>query len=99
MENFTINDNEYRIKRMNAIELLALRSQISFDNYEETKNFYNLLLEKFEVKCGKEWLQVKDGENYYPAGIENDIELIDTLIAKMMEYLKSVFQKSNASKA
>lgn len=98
MENFTIKDNEYRIKKMNAIEMLALRSQIAFDNFEETNNFYNLLLEKIEVRCGKDWLQVKDGENYYPAGIEDDIESIEELINKMMDYLKMVFRKSNASK-
>lgn len=99
MENFVINEHEYRIKKMNAIEMLALRSQIAFDNFEDTMNFYNLLLEKVEVKCGDKWLQVKDGENYYPAGIEEDVDTIDELIGKAVEYLKSVFRKSNALKA
>ena len=99
MENFVINEHEYRIKKMNAIEMLALRSQIAFDNFEDTMNFYNLLLEKVEVKCGDKWLQVKDGENYYPAGIEEDIDTVDELIGKAVEYLKSVFRKSNALKA
>lgn len=99
MENFVINEHEYRIKKMNAIEMLALRSQIAFDNFEDTMNFYNLLLEKIEVKCGDKWLQVKDGENYYPAGIEEDIDTVDELIGKAVEYLKSVFRKSNALKA
>ena len=39
MENFVINEHEYRIKKMNAIEMLALRSQIAFDNFEDTMNF------------------------------------------------------------
>ena len=99
MENFVINEHEYRIKKMNAIEMLALRSQIAFDNFEDTMNFYNLLLEKIEVKCGDKWLQVKDGENYYPAGIEEDVDTVDELIGKAVEYLKSVFRKSNALKA
>jgi len=99
MENFVINEHEYRIKKMNAIEMLALRSQIAFDNFEDTMNFYNLLLEKVEVKCGDKWLQVKDGENYYPAGIEEDVDTVDELIGKAVEYLKSVFRKSNALKA
>ena len=99
MENFVINEHEYRIKKMNAIEMLALRSQIAFDNFEDTMNFYNLLLEKVEVKCGDKWLQVKDGENYYHAGIEEDVDTVDELIGKAVEYLKSVFRKSNALKA
>ena len=99
MENFVINEHEYRIKKMNAIEMLALRSQIAFDNFEDTMNFYNLLLEKVEVKCGDKWLQVKDGENYYPVGIEEDVDTVDELIGKAVEYLKSVFRKSNALKA
>ena len=99
MENFTLNNNEFRIKKMNAIEVLAMRTQISFDTLEETMKFYNMLLEKVEVKCADKWIQVKDGENYYPAGIEDDIQVIDEIIKHVMDYLKTVFQKSNASKA
>ena len=80
---------------MNAIELLALRSQIDFNNYESSLKLYNILLEKVEVKAGDRWIQVKDGNIFVPAGIENDFKTVEALIEFVLEYLKSVFMKSN----
>lgn len=90
-----IGEHEYRIKQMNAIELLALRSQIDFNNYESSLKLYNILLEKVEVKAGDRWIQVKDGNVFVPAGIENDFKTVEALIEFVLEYLKSVFMKSN----
>ncbi len=90
-----IGEHEYRIKQMNAIELLALRSQIDFNNYESSLKLYNILLEKVEVKAGDRWIQVKDGNIFVPAGIENDFKTVEALIEFVLEYLKSVFMKSN----
>lgn len=98
MKEFEIKGNIYRIKKMNAIELLALRSQIDFDNIENAQKFYETILEKFEVKIKDEWIVVKQGSNYYPNGIEDDIEVISELITQMMNYLKEVFLKSSKSK-
>lgn len=95
---FEIKGNVYRIKKMNAIELLALRSQISFEDLTSAEKFYNEILEKFEVKLKDNWLQVKNGNDYFPAGIEDDLDVISELISKMMEYLREVFIKSSKSK-
>lgn len=99
MENLTIGEFEYRIKKMNAIELLALQTQVSFDSFENAAKCYETILERIEVKMGERWLQVKEtGKNvFYPVDIENDIETITTLIKHFMAYLKEVFQKSNES--
>lgn len=96
-----INGNEYRIKKMNAVETLALRTQFSFETTEQTINCYNSILERIEVNVkNNDWLPVKekDKDIYYPANIENDIDTIDQLIVFFMQFIKEVFQKSNASK-
>lgn len=95
-----INGNEYRIKTMNAIELMALRSQIDFDNYDSVVKMYETLLEKIEVEVNEKWLPVKTaGTNIYvPQGLENDVEAVEQLINFILTYIKSVFMKSNASK-
>lgn len=90
----------FRIKQMNAIETLALNTQISFQNIEKTTQLFNIVLERIEVRCGNDWLPVKEKGHdiFYPAGIENDVHAIDELITYFMnEYLKPIFTKSNES--
>lgn len=100
MNNITINKNNYRVKKMNAIELMALRSQIDFDNYDSVVKMYETLLEKIEVEINEKWLPVKTiGTNIYlPQGVEDDVEVVEQLISFILEHIKSVFMKSNASK-
>ena len=100
MKNIIIKDNEYRLKKMNAIELLALRSQIDFSNYDTVKNLYNIILEKLEVNANDKWLPVKQTgrEIYFPNGIENDFEVINDLLNYALDYFKEVFIKSSVSK-
>jgi hypothetical protein len=100
MENITINNNNYRIKKMNAIELLSMQSQISFKSAKQTQECYEQMLERIEVQCQDKWLPVKEeGKRvYYPNGIEFDLESIQELIAFFMKWLKEVFQKSNVLK-
>lgn len=100
MEEFKINGYTqiFRIKQMNAIEIFSLRAVLGFDSFDESLNTTISLLERIEVKCGDNWFKVKDGNNYYPAGIENDYQAIEQLVFKINSYLKSVFQKSRESK-
>lgn len=99
MNSITIKEQEYRIKKMNAIELLALRTQISFDTLDTATKLYSTVLERIEVKAGDKWLQVKQTNKdiYFPAGIEDDIETIEALLDYALSYFQSVFRKSNAS--
>lgn len=99
MEEFEINGNTFRIKKMNAIELLALRDQIVFDDFDSSEKAYLEILSKIEVKIKEDqWLQVRQGNNFYPIGIEDDIVSIEALVLKVIGYLKEVFRKSNSSK-
>lgn len=90
-----IKEHEYRIKKMNAIQILALRTQINFDDIEKSEQTYDTILSCIEVKLDNNtWLQVYDGKNFYPVDIENDIDTIQELIKYGLDYIKSVFQKS-----
>ena len=95
----TIKNFTFRIKKMNVIELMALRSTISFDDTNKAQKTYNEMLERIELNVDEKWLQVKQGNDYYPASLEEDFELVEGLIKFFLQYLKSVFPKSNASKA
>ena len=101
MDEFKITHSSetFRVKKMNAIEALALQSQIDFDSVESTEKLYNAILERLEVKVNDQWLPVKEkGRNiYYPDGIENCVNVIQELIHHFLyDYLKPLFQKSNA---
>lgn len=91
MEEFKVNEQTFRIKKMNAIELLAFRTQIDFNDFNSVIKLYSLILEKVEVKCGDKWLTVKEGNNYYPAGIEEDVKGIQKILDEFLKYLKKVF--------
>lgn len=100
---FTIKSREglFRTKKMNAIEMLALQTQIDFDNMKTTMSLYNDILERLEYKSGEIWLPVKepDKDIYYPAGIEDDVLAIQDLISTFMNnFFKPAFQNSNESK-
>ena len=98
MDEFEVKGLTFRIKKMNAIETLAMQSQISFDSMDETVKCYNTILERIEVKVKDQWIQVKQGNQFYPAELENDVQMTEAIIKQMIAYLKSVFQKSDASK-
>ena len=99
-DSIIIKEHNYRIKKMNAIELLSIQSQISFKSAKQSQACYSQILERIEVQCQDNWLPVKEEnkEVYYPAGIENDLEAIQSLITFFMKWLKEVFQKSNVLK-
>lgn len=99
-DTITINELNYRIKKMNAIEMLAIQSQISFNSAKESQECYEQMLERIEVQCQDKWLPVKEAgkDIYYPADIENDFYVIQELISFFMKWIKDVFQKSNGSK-
>lgn len=94
-------DNEFRIKTMNAIQALALRNCINVDDFTTTEATFNIILEHIEVKCGEQWLPVKekDANVFYPAGVEDNVFAINELIDHFLtNYFKPLFRKSDASK-
>ena len=93
-----INEDTYRIKEMNAVEILSMQSFVSFDSVDDIEQTYNSFLERIEVKVKDKWMSVKSGKEYYPNGVENSVETISKLIVFFKNYLQSVFQKSNESK-
>ena len=99
MNTLKIDNNEFKVRDMNMIEMMALRSQINYDSFESTVKFYNLILENMLVLINDKWIPVKEKDKniYYPAGIENS-DKIEKLFNYFLEYVKTVFQKSNASK-
>ena len=105
MKEFTITGypNMFRPKKMNAIELLALRSQIDFDSFEATQHLYELILNNIEVEFNGQWLPVREvnrnkNVDYYPNGIDENVDAISELIKYFMkEVLTPVFTKSAVS--
>ena len=100
MENLKIKSNEFRIRKMNAIEVISFRSLMDFKTLDGVSSFFKTVLENIEVKIGDEWLPVKEKnrEVYYPNGIENDIKAIDKLLNYFQGYLGEVFTQSSTLK-
>lgn len=97
---FNIEEYDYtfRIAKMNAIEVLAIRTQINFTTYDASIKLFSTILENIEVNIDGQWFKVKTkGKNsYMPLFVENDVILVDKLIAYFTNnFLKEVFQKSS----
>ena len=93
-------DFDFRIKNMKAVEVLAIKSQINFDDEDKAKKCFDTILEKFEVRCSDSWVPVKmkNAEVYFPEAVETDPNLVDKLVDYFIkDYLAPVFQKSSAS--
>lgn len=87
----------FRVKKMNAIEALALRTASDMKSVAGAKQFFTDVLERMEVQVGEKWLPVKqvDANVYLPAGIEEDYAGVQALVEFFMkEFLTPFFEKS-----
>lgn len=94
---FEYNNNTFRIKKMNAIEALALRSASDMTTVAGAKQFFTDVLERLEVQAHEQWLPVKqEGKNVYlPDGIQDDFDGVQALVKFFMkEFLTPFFEKS-----
>lgn len=97
MSNFEYKDNTYRVRKMNAIEALALRVASDMKSVAGAKQFFIDVLERLEIQVGEKWLLVKQPNTnvYLPDGIDNDFEGVQQLVEFFMkEFLTPFFEKS-----
>ena len=99
---FKINSRkeEYRVANISPVDMLAISTQIDFENFKMTKVLIQFCLENTEVKMGEKWLPVKmkDKEIYQPRDIVNDFTALNEIFTYMMsEVIAKVFTKSNES--
>lgn len=83
---FTIEsmpDVEFRVARISPVDLLAITTQIDFEQFAKTKVLYTFALEHCEVKQGEKWFPVKlpGKEVYTPSTIENNFRALNEIIA------------------
>ena len=99
---FKINSRkeQFRVGQISPVDLLAISTQIDFENFKMTKTLIQFCLESVEVKMGEKWIPVKtkDREIYYPKNIVNDLMAMNEIFTWMMEnVIAVVFQKSSES--
>ena len=99
-EEFTIekyDDYLFRFAKMNAIEILALETQLNFKTINQSQAGIEAILERIEVKVGNNWepVKMKDRQVYTPSIVEEDVNLVAKLVTKFTKGLiEPVFQKS-----
>mgnify|MGYP003297080894 CR=1 FL=1 len=92
----TKRDGTFRVAIKNGIEALAMRHYIINMDNGDVENSYNKILEHIEYNIDKDsWIKVKDGNNYYPNGIEQDAQSLLELINYFYSYLYEFFTNSN----
>ena len=90
-------DGDFRVAIKNGIEAVSLKFCIMLgESHEKMAQNFETILEHIEYRIDKdEWIKVKDGKNYYPAGIENNPMAIMDLVEEFMKFLNDFFQESN----
>lgn len=99
---FKIKSREetFRVGQISPVDLLAISTQIDFENFNMTKILIQFCLENTEVKMGEKWIPVKTKgrELYYPKDIVNDLIAMNEIFTWMMEnVIVAVFQRSSES--
>ena len=101
-EEFQIESRKetFRVAKISPVDLLAISTQIDFENLKMTKSLIQFCLENLEVKMGETWMPVKskDKEIYWPKDIVNDLISLQQLFMYMMEnVIAKTFMKSSES--
>lgn len=94
----SLPEYEFRVGKVSPIDLLAISTQIDFENFKMTKTLMTFCIENAEVKMGEKWLpvKVKDREVYKPPEIATNIVALNELFMWMMDnVVTAVFPKSS----
>ena len=99
---FKINSRKetFRVAHISPVDLLAISTQIDFENFKMTKTLMQFCLENVEVQIGSKWFAVKtkDRDIWWPKDIESDFTALNEIFVWMMEnVVTAVFQKSSES--
>lgn len=90
----------FRVGNISPIDLLALQTQINFDDIKQTKETFTFILENVEVKILDNWVHVKlpGKEVYMPEYLEEDLLSLQQInMVFLGDILKPLFQKSRES--
>ena len=54
---FTVEgyDYQFRLAKMNALDVLAFRTQVSFDSMENARALFAKVIENIEIQVGQQW--------------------------------------------
>lgn len=101
MKEFTIESLPkltFRIRKMNGIEALSCRQALLQIKEGKLEDAYNVMLSKYiDVQIDKDvWQRCKEGGNYYPNGIEDNVNALIEIMNNWVDYVQTFFTKSNA---
>lgn len=94
----SLPDVQFRVSKISPIDLLAITTQIDFNNFVQTKSLYTFALEHTEVKQGEKWFPVKiaNQEVYTPTTIEENLVALNEIITYFLnEVVTKTFMKSS----
>lgn len=90
----------FRFKNISPVKILSMANEVLMSTQQgsQREHFLSEALEATEVKIGETWLPVKEGENYYPASIRDNLNALFQLTNLYFEkVIKPVFTGSDES--
>ena len=95
---FTVKGHTYRVKKLSALRVLAIRTQADFSDVDKAEQFFGTLLECLEVNVNGIWedVKIKGKDIFCPIELETNPMLIKELCETFTnEYLFPLFQESS----
>ena len=80
-------DITFREAYVSPVDLLAVATQVDFDEYEKNKTLFAFALEHIECLVETKWLPVKTAgrDVYMPFGIERNFKALNQLVQWYLE--------------
>lgn len=100
MTEFTIESlpgATFREGYCSPVDLLAIATQVNFDQFAKTREVFTFSLEHIETKAGENWVPVKTAgrDVFMPMGIETNFKALNDLCEwYMSNVILPVFQDS-----
>lgn len=89
-------DLEFRTKKMSAIDINVISTTLDLNDAVKLAKNYEYVLEHLEVNIMGSWVQVKKREEYWPNGLEDNVEAVSQLFQWFVENVVfKVFLKSS----
>lgn len=79
-------NREFRVGKITVPEILAIQTQIDFDDLNKTTQLFSFILERTEVKIEDSWVAVKvrGKDQYFPVNLQDDLIAMREIVMKFI---------------
>ena len=97
LEEFQVKncDLKFRFEKFKPVQLLSFANNLTFTDFKVSEELYDKILNKTQCLLEGNWVNIKNGDSFWPQYLEERIDILQSIITKfLVEFLSPVFQNS-----